>query len=122
MAKRVPAGEMRHVIKLMEHKIETGSTAYDTYGMISASSTAWNRIAIVRAKIEELSGAKNEISRQAYPTASHMITIDYSTTLATTGGPRRAIVFNNTRWIYIRAIMNPDQENRQLQMICSESL
>lgn len=121
MSVRLPAGEMRHVLKIMEHKIESNTTAYDTYGMVSASSTAWHYVSTVRGNIKELSGAKESISRQKYPTASHMVTIDYNSILASTGGTRRAFLFG-TRWMFMSAILNPDQENRQMQVVCSETI
>lgn len=116
---RIPAGEMRHVVIIKEHKIDLGTTAYDSYGMVSISSTAWVTAATVRAKIEELGAGESDISRQKFPTSSHMVTIDYSSTLASTGGPRRAVVFGS-RFLHIGAILNPGNENRQLVLICGE--
>lgn len=119
MAKRIPAGQMRHVVTLKEHKIDAGTTAVDSYGQVSVSTTAWRSLANVRAKIEQLSGNEAELARQLYPTASHMVTIDYNATLASTGGSRRAVLFGS-RWLHIGAVINPDLENRQLQLLCGE--
>lgn len=119
MARRIPAGEMRHVLTIKEHKIEGGSTAYDTYGQLSASTTAWVTKGEVRGKIEQLSGRELEVARQIYPNARHMVTIDYNSTLASTGGSRRAVVFEN-RFLHIGGVIDPDLEHIQLQLLCGE--
>lgn len=119
MAIRIPAGEMRHVVAIKEHKIDAGTTAYDTYGQVSVSTTAWATGITTRAKIEQLSGNESVIARQIYANATHRVTIDYNSTLASTGGARRAVVFGS-RFLHIGAVINPDLENRQLQLLCGE--
>lgn len=119
MSTRVPAGEMRHQVTIKEHKIESGSTAVDTYGQVSASSTAWATGITTRAKIEQLSGRELELARQNYATATHRVTIDYNSTMNSTGATRRAVVFGS-RFMFIGAVLNEDMENRQLQLLCGE--
>lgn len=119
MSKRIPSGEMRHVVTLKEHKIESGSTAVDSYGQLSVSTTAWRSVVSMRAKIDQLTGTELELARQLYPKATYEVTVDYQTTLASTGGARRALLFGS-RWLHIGAVINPDMENRQLQLICGE--
>lgn len=110
---------MRHLVTIKEHKIEGGTTAYDSYGQLSPSSTAWVTGASVRGKIEQLTGTEAELARQIYPQASHRVTVDYNSTLASTGGTRRAVVFGS-RFMYIGGVVNPDLENFQLQLLCGE--
>lgn len=119
MAKRVPAGELRHLVTIKEHKIDIGTTAYDTFGQVSVSTTAWSTAISTRAKIEQLSGDEAVVARQIYPNATHRITVDYNSTLASTGGSRRAVVFGS-RYLHIGAVLNPDLENVQLQLLCGE--
>lgn len=119
--RRIKAGDMRHEVHVLEHKIESNSTAYDGYGMVSASSTAWKRLQIVRGKYESLGVSKPFIAGQQEPNASHRITIDYLPVLATTGGPRRALSVNG-RMLYIQGALDVDFEQRQLQVFCSEVL
>lgn len=116
---RVPAGEMRHVVHIKQHKIEAGTTAYDSYGQVSTSTTAWDVGIKARAKIEQLSANELEIARQVYPKASHRVTVDYNSTLASTGGARRAVVFGS-RYLWIGGVIDPDMERRQLNLICGE--
>ncbi len=119
MAKRIPAGDMRHLVTIKEHKIEASSTAYDSYGQLSISSTAWATGITARAKIEQLSADELVIARQIYPSATYRVTVDYNSTLASTGGSRRAVVFGS-RFLFIGGIINPDMENVQLQLLCGE--
>lgn len=117
MAKRLPAGEFRHRVTIKEHKIESSSTQYDSYGQLSTSSTARHTGIVTRAKIEELSGNELEIARQRYANARYQVTIDYNATLDSTGGSRREIVFGN-RTLHIGAVMNTDMENVELVLLC----
>lgn len=117
MYRRVPAGEMRHKVTIYRHKIETGSTAVDEYGQVSTSTTARAVVARPRAKVEQLSGQQAEIARQIYPEASYQVTIDYLASLDSTGGTRRSVDIGS-RVLHIGAVINPDLENRQLQLLC----
>lgn len=119
MIKRIPAGEMRHLVTIREHEIEAASTALDSYGQISQSTTAWKARFKPRAKIEQLTGEEIEIARQVYPKASYRLTIDYIAVLASTGGSRRAVEFEN-RFLHIGAVIDPDMEKRQLQLLCGQ--
>lgn len=119
MAKRVPAGDMRHVVTIKQHKIEAGSTAYDSFGQLSVSSTAWSTVVSLRAKIEQLSGNELVIARQKYANASYQVTVDYNATLNSTGAARRAAVFQS-RFLNIGAVLNEDMENVQLKLLCGE--
>lgn len=119
MAKRLPAGELRHLVTIKRHKIDLSTTAYDSFGQVSVSSTAWSTTVTRRAKIEQLSGREAEVARQIYPSASHRVTLDYNSTLASTGGSRMAVLFGS-RWLHVGAVVNPDLENVQLQLLCGE--
>jgi head-tail adaptor len=119
MAKRIPAGELRHVVTLKRHKIDAGTTAYDTFGQVSISSTAWTTVSTRRAKIENLSGNESANARQLYAAASHRVTVDYDSTIASTGGSRMEVVFGS-RVLHVGAVINPDLENVQLQLLCGE--
>lgn len=119
MARRIEAGKMRHRVTVKRHKIEGGSTAYDTFGQLSVSTTAWTAGVARRAAIEQLSGREAELARQLYPAASYRVTVDYDATLASTGGSRLA-VFYGTRVLNVGAVVNPDMENLQLQLLCGE--
>jgi head-tail adaptor len=119
MAKRIAAGNMRHLVTVKRHKIEAGSTAYDSFGQLSVSTTAWSAGIARRAAIEQLSGNEAMLARQLYPNASYRVTVDYDASLASTGGSRQAVFFG-TRVLFVGAVVNPDLENVQLQLLCGE--
>ena len=119
MAKRLAAGQLRHSVTIKRHKIEGGTTAYDTFGQLAIGSTAWTAGVARRAAVEQLSGNEAVLAKQIYPNASYRVTVDYDPTLASTGGSRQAVFFG-TRVLFIGAVVNPDLENVQLQLLCGE--
>lgn len=119
MAKRIPSGEMRHIVTIRRHKFELGSTGYDSFGQLSISTTAWNTGIQRRAAIDQLRGEEAIVAKQLYPNASHKVTVDYDDTLASTGGARQAVFFGS-RVLFVGAVLNPDMENVQLELLCGE--
>jgi head-tail adaptor len=120
MAKRIPAGHMRHRVVIKRHKLDAGTTAYDSFGLVSASSTAWDTVATKRAHIEALSGNEAVLARQLYANATYRVTLDYDQTLSSVGGSRCAVVHDG-RFLYVGAVIQPDLEHVQLQLLCGES-
>ena len=118
MAKRTPAGERRHVVSIEDNASEG---TYDSYGQVSAASSDWTTSVNDRAKIETLSGDEGILARQIYPNASKRVTIDYHSTMMTTGATRRRVKFGS-RYLYVGAVVNPDEENVELQLLCGEEL
>lgn len=120
MVRRRPAGEFRHVIDIVTHPLDAGTT-FDTYGQVTTATTAWSKtLANRRAKIEQLSGDELALARQLYPNASYRITMDYESALNSTGATRKAVIFAN-RFLYIGAIQNTDMENIEHVLLCGES-
>lgn len=111
MAKRIAAGEMRHYI---EFQRDIG--VLDAYGQIEHD---WQTDICMRAKIEVLRGEEGELARQVYPHATQRLTIDYHPDLNSTGVTQRRIRFGE-RTLHIGAVLNPDEEDIQLQLLCSE--
>ncbi len=113
MAKRIPAGQMRHTVKIQAY-----STGLDTYGQ-SSTAGLWNDCVEVRAKISPLRGNEAILARQVYPSASHSIMIDYLSTMDTTGATQLRVLYGS-RAMNIGAILNPDEENWQMELLCGE--
>ena len=119
MANRIPAGELKRVVTIYQRKIDSGTTAYDSYGLVSASSTAWDAVAQRRAKIEMLNGNEAELARQVYPRATHRVILDYEETLDSTGANRCAIVYQG-RYLHVGAVINESLGRWQLEVLCGE--
>jgi SPP1 family predicted phage head-tail adaptor len=106
-------------VQIKQHKIDAGTTGYDTFGQVSISSTAWTNIFTRRAKIEQLSGVEAERARQLYPMATYRVTVDYDSKIGSTGGNRKVVMYRG-RQLFVGAILNPDLENVQLELLCGE--
>ena len=119
MANRIPAGELRRVVTIRQRKIDANTTDYDTYGQVSASSTAWETIADRRAKIEMLTADEAVIARQVYPRATHRVILDYEETLDSTGANRCALVYDG-RYLHVGAVINETLGRWQLEVLCGE--
>lgn len=115
--RRLPSGEKNKYVTIKRHKIESSSTAFDSYGQLSTSTTALVSSFGAWAKIEQLSGEELTVARQIYPKANYQITIDYNSTLDSTGGSRRVVDYNSKIY-HIGAVINPDLENIELQLLC----
>lgn len=110
---------MKHLVTVKKRKIDRGTTAYDSYGAVSASSTAWETVCVRRAKIDALNATEAQIARQVYPTASHRVILDYDATLASTGANRCAILWND-RFLHVAGVINVSGWNWQLEVLCGE--
>ena len=111
MAKRIAAGDMRHVIEIQDDVGEQ-----DSYGQITHD---WNTCIETRAKLETLRGAEGDLARQIYPHATTRATIDYRSELSSTGATRMRLCFGD-RTLFIGAVINPDEENVYLELLCGE--
>lgn len=117
MYRRTQAGEKNKYVTIKRHKIESSSTSLDTYGQLSTSTTAQVKSFSAWAKVEQLAGDELVVARQIYPQATYRFTIDYNSTLDSTGGSRRAVEYNNKLY-HIGSVINPDLENIELQLLC----
>jgi len=113
MAKRIPAGNMRHRVKIQTND---GEGTYDSYGQETAT---WSTTDEVRAAIEPLRGREAEYARQLYATATTKVTVDYLEVLNSTGATRRRVLFGS-RALNIGSVVNVDEEGFVLELLCGE--
>ncbi len=114
MAKRIRAGDLRHQIN-----IQAPSTTLDSFGQTVTSSSGWTTQATVRAAIMPLLGSEQTLARQIYPKATSRVTIEYLSTMDTTGATAKRILFGS-KALAIGAVMTPDEEGWHLDLLCSE--
>ena len=114
MAKRIPAGMLRHRVA-----IQSNTTALDSFGHQVATSSGWTTDANVRAHIESLEGREAELAQQVYPNATRRVTIEYLSTLDTTGATRKRLLLGS-RPLFIGHVNNPEFENWHLELLCGE--
>ena len=111
MAKRIPAGELRQLVEVQRDIGEL-----DSYGQISHE---WITDFELRAKIEILRGREGELARQLYPHAEYKVSMEYHPDLYASGATQRRLLFGE-RILHIGAVLNPDEENVMLELLCGE--
>lgn len=110
MARRVPAGEMRHVLILQKN---SGEGTYGTYGEVTDS---WSDVSFVRGRVTTLRGQEGMLARQLYPKASFEVVVDYFPEVND-----RYRFKLGSRVLNIEHYDDVDQEHLQLVCYCSES-
>jgi SPP1 family predicted phage head-tail adaptor len=100
-------GNLRHRIRLQ------GETPVADAG--GGATSSWSDLATLSAAIQPLSGGEASISGAIRHGVSHEVTIRYRPGVHT--GQR--LVFDG-RIFRIRAILNPEERNRFLKILCEE--
>ena len=103
------AGRLRHRLELQER-----SVTRDSYG---AEVETWTTQHVIWGSVEPLSGSEYFASKQTQAERSHKIIIRYISDLHVTW----RIKFGS-RTFGIESIINRDERNRELTLMCSESL
>lgn len=100
-------GRLRHYVEL-----QSASESINAYGERTESfakyANAW-------ARIEPLNGRELEHARQINGEISHRVTIRYNSNVAV----KHRVVYDS-RNFEINAVINPDERNRYLQLMCTE--
>lgn len=107
-----PIGQMRHRVA-----IHTVSATRNDFGdAVEAGAT----LATVWARVEPLVGRELLAAQQIHAEVNHKVTVRYSSDLAAVG-PKHYIVFDS-RTFDIQAVLNPEEQNRYLELLCLERL
>ena len=101
------AGRLRHPIE-----IQYDNGAQDSYGQWVPS---WTKLVDWHGSIEPLSGNELWRAQQVQAEVTHRIRIRYRASIT----PRNRIVFG-TRNFDILAVLNHDEKNRELELLCKE--
>jgi SPP1 family predicted phage head-tail adaptor len=101
------AGELRNLIT-----IQKPARAQDSSG---STAETWNTLCTVWASIRPLKGREYYAANQAQMEVTHEITIRYMRNVSA----ENRIVFGN-RTFEVKAVMNVNEENRWLSMVCEE--
>lgn len=103
-------GLLKHRLRI-EAVAETGGTT----GLGEVTRT-WSLAGNRWGAIEPLSGRELEYARQVHPEVTHRVTIRHWS--AVTANHR---VVHDSRVFDIKAVLNPGEENEQLQLLCVEN-
>lgn len=105
------AGQMKERLELQRE----GSEIYDALGQVE---TLPETVATVWARVVPLSGREAVIARKQQASATHQVTIRYSSDTA--GVTPEFWFLWGQRQLNIAQVINTDLRNRQLVLLCSE--
>lgn len=100
-------GKLRHRVNLQEY-----SQTRDSYGAVTET---WATYATIWASIEPLKARERMIAKQAAMTVTNQITIRFHKKVSA----RDRVQFGS-RTYEVNEIINPEERNRELQLLCTE--
>ena len=101
------AGKLRHRLT-----VQTVTGAQDRYG---EPSDTWADTRVVWAQVTPLTGDELIVARQVTPEVTHDIRMRYGVTVT----PANRLLWG-TRVFGILAVLNIEERNRELQLLCKE--
>lgn len=102
-------GKLRHRVT-----IQSESTTADGGG---GFTLAWTDVTTVWAAVEPLKGAERLRGQQLEAAVTHKITIRHRSDVTT----KQRLKFG-TRLFNVRAVINPDERDRWLELLCEEGV
>lgn len=104
----VRIGRLRHFVEIQETTAEKDATG--------SPSEGWATIAQVWASIEPLSGREFIEAAQVEATITHTIRMRYRPDVTT-----RHRILHDSRAFNVEVVMNPEQRNITLELMCREA-
>lgn len=105
----VRAGRLRHRVT-----VQSQATVQNAYG---EGVRSWSNVAEVWAEVSPISARELFAAAQAQATTTHRITIRYRNDVTAS-----CRVKFGTRYFAIDGVMNPDERNDRLLLLCTEGL
>lgn len=105
----IKAGALRHRVTLQ--------SAAETPDGGGGFTTAWSDVATVWAAIEPLKGTERLRAEQLENPVTHRVTIRHRA-----GVTAKMRVAFGARVFNIRAVINPEERNRRLELLCEEGV
>lgn len=103
------AGALRHLLTLQESSVATSSSG--------ESSISYTTVGKAWGSVEPLSGRELEWAKQSVANVSHKIRLRYNPNYAV--GPDWRCTFSG-RTFYFASVLNPDERNRELEILAVE--
>ena len=101
------AGELRHRITIQQKTV-----TQDTAGVITET---WADLVTVWAAIEPLTGREKFLAQQVYTDMTTRVRIRYRSGI----DPAMRLKYNS-RIFEINVVVNPEERNRELELLCTE--
>ena len=103
------AGKLRHRLAL-----QSATTTRDTYG---AEVETWSTYDTVWGSVEPLRGTERIFAQQVNAKVTHKIRVRSNSSITV----QHRILFDS-RYFYINSVINPDERNIEIELICSEAV
>ena len=104
----IRAGQLRHSVA-----IQSATESRDSYDV----DFAWATVATVRASISPLSGTESIVADQEQATATHKVVMRYWSGLTTSHR-----LLWGSRVLEIQSIVDVDERNRRIELLCKEDV
>jgi SPP1 family predicted phage head-tail adaptor len=114
---RVSAGKMRHRVQVQARQ---GTGTQDTFGQTTNVTDPWVTVATRWAEVRPVSGVEKFIATQSVqvsPEVQFAVTMRYCAGLT----PQHRLMFNG-RVLEIEAVLNVDEINHRMDLVCREEL
>ena len=114
----VRAGNLRHSVDLYREDGADGTDTTNEYGQPSGSDDLVK--SGLHCRVEPLSGREFELARQTDSRATHAVTLRYSSDWSALD--HRHYFLFGTRKLRVSSLVNPEERNIALRVICGEEL
>lgn len=108
------AGTLRHTVSIQQR-----SATIDALGDVSDS---WVTLITARAEVRPLSARELFAAQATQSQVSHQVTVRYRPELAAPKAAATYRVLFGSRVFDVHGVMNIDERNREIRMMCSEGL
>lgn len=99
----------------LKHQITIQQPTRTSDGM-GGFTQVWNTFATVRAAVEPLRGKEQFEHQQIQSSITHRIRIRYRSGIT----PKMRIQFEGTRYFHIHSVINIEERDREMQLMCEE--
>lgn len=107
-------GKMRHRISLA-----VPSGMQDSTGAVPQTLSSWKTVLTCWAKIDAMNGKDQEAASSYVSSVSHQIIIRYPRGIASQI-TNACVVWFNKRTFQVMAVLNPNETNKMLVLLCTE--
>lgn len=108
------AGTLRHTVTIQQR-----SATIDAVGDVSDS---WSTVITARAEIRPLNARELFAAQATQSEVTHQVTVRYRAELANPKAAATYRVLFGARVFDVHGVMNIDERNREVRMLCSEGL
>lgn len=99
----------------LRHRVEIQRLTQGAYDSLGEAVTTWETVATVWASVSPLTGKAFMGAKQAQSHVSHLVRMRFRGDIA----PEMRVLHAG-RWLHIDAVLNVEERNRELHLMCVE--